>query len=184
MAATGGTKIDLSRLEIGPLEGKDCLRGFCCGEQMLDDWAREKAAKHHQRHQSRVTCARWPGNGNACGFYSLGVGSEKPDKLETQQQRQIFRSGFPLIYIHHLAVIRPMQGQGIGKLLFAHALKQAYEVGNVLPFLGIGLRPLNQRVQAFYQKQGFAVAPDESGNNPLMILPMDTLSALFSSRKA
>ncbi|WP_239256944.1 GNAT family N-acetyltransferase [Listeria ilorinensis] len=63
--------------------------------------------------------------------------------------------------IMNIAVSEKRQGEGLGKLLLAHAIRQAQAVGVLYLEVGTGNSSINQIV--FYQKMGFrlvAIEPD------------------------
>lgn len=175
---------DQTLVRITPLQSKDCLRRFACGQAEIDRWATVTAHRLHLKNRARVQCARTPNreSGPALGFYSLNFTMEDNSKV-IKSDRDAWANGAPLIFIHYLAVQRERQKNGVGTQLLLHALKSSFEISKIIPPYGVALRSLNEQTTEFYQKFGFSLAPDESENhNPLMILPIWTISDLFEGR--
>jgi GNAT superfamily N-acetyltransferase len=167
----------LSALQISEIRSRECLRRFDCGVADIDSWASEKAFRRHQQDRTKVFCARLGPNGPVVGFYSLSL-SAIGSKLLLGQHGDRYPEGYaPFIYIDWLAVIRPHQGDGIGRFMLVNALERALLVSHHLPFYGIALRSLNNKKTHFYNKMGFAQRED--GPHPLMILPIWTVRDLF-----
>jgi hypothetical protein len=114
------------------------------------------------------------------GFYTLSVINEDAKKLVVQD-RYIWSSGAPFIYIGYLAVQRTCQNCKLGTYLLVDCLRRAHWISHHIAFYGVALRSLNERTTALYQRFGFAMAPGEAGRaTPLMVLPMLTVNDLFT----
>ncbi len=87
---------------------------------------------------------------------------------------------FPAIYIDYIGVQRSEQGNQIGSALLVHALKIGLEVHERVPLYAIALRSLNDESTKLYGRYGFVHLPN-SGNPPLMILPIWLAIDLFSA---
>jgi hypothetical protein len=69
----------------------------------------------------------------------------------------------------------------IGSTLLIHALRIGYEVNKVVPLYAVALRSLNDDTTRLYAKYGFVKLPN-SGNPPLMVLPIWSVIDLFAPR--
>ncbi|MDX0232900.1 GNAT family N-acetyltransferase [Sinorhizobium meliloti] len=174
-----GSSLDLDRIKISPLPSKESIHKFRCGESDIDYWVGNKAAKWHTQNRSKVFIAHDEGSQTARGFYSLSFSTEEGSKLASHQDRSIWSSGVPLIYLGYLAVQRSCQREGLGTLLLMNCLQRAHEVSRHVAFYGVGLRSLNEKTTQLYQKYGFGIANGEDSKHPLMILPIWTLNDLF-----
>lgn len=101
------------------------------------------------------------------------------DKIEVNDRR-LYKTQFPAVYLGQLAVLRGYQNQGLGKILLLNALSRAHTVSAHVPFYGVALRSLNERTTKLYEKYGFTKREDVA--NPLMILPVWSLHDLFGNR--
>lgn len=52
------------------------------------------------------------------------------------------------------------QGQGLGRLLVAQALRQAWTAGRTLAFVGVVVDCLDEPLKAFYERFDFVPLPD------------------------
>ncbi|MCV2870615.1 GNAT family N-acetyltransferase [Defluviimonas sp. WL0002] len=110
------------------------------------------------------------------GFYSVSLNHQKQDKLQ-HDQRDKWKDGAPFFYLEWVATHRLFQCKGLGTHMLMDALKKASAVSDIVPIYGVALRSLNDRTTAFYERLGFAPAPEEE-RNPLMILPIWTIKDL------
>lgn len=169
----------LSGLAISEIESRDCVRQFCCGENSIDGWVKNKAFKFHSRDQSRVFCARFSGNKIAIGVYSLSLGQITAEYLFEQDGNRYRSDPAPLIFINHIGVNRSHHGNGIGRHMMMDALLRAHKVSYHVPIYGIALRSLNEKTTRFYERNGFVRRQQEI--NPLMILPIWIIRDLLTS---
>jgi ribosomal protein S18 acetylase RimI-like enzyme len=70
------------------------------------------------------------------------------------------------------------QGQKLGELLLAQALRDCHEAGRVFAFVAVILDCVDDRAKAFYQRWDFAELP---GNPYRLFLTSQALMALMSS---
>jgi GNAT superfamily N-acetyltransferase len=168
--------LDLAQLQVIPLESKQCLKRFDCGNSDINGLA-GKAHKWHERNRARIFSAHETGAAWGLGFYSLSILAEDVRKIGTREA-QFYDFGVPLIYVDALGVRSAYQGQGLGRLLLIDALKRAFAVSKNVAIYGVALKSLNDRTTKFYEKHGFGlVGPEEK--NPLMVVPIWTLRDLF-----
>lgn len=165
-------------LRISGLRDERTLAGFRCGVVEIDKWARNSAYKRCRQHRSRVFVACLEGNDKAVGFFSLSTATEENKKILPEKDELPWGKRAPIIYIEYLAVSRDMQNGGIGKMLLVSALNHAFHVFQHVPFLGVGLRSLNDRTGVLYQRLGFRAAPNET-ENPLMLMSIRSVLELY-----
>ena len=114
---------------------------------------------------------------DALGFYCLSFSSEDANKIAAPYREFYKTSGIPLIYLTYIAVVSPLQDQGLGTFMLIDALRRAHEVARHVAFYGVALRSLNDRTTALYERFGFGKVDEEQ--YPLMILPVWSLFDLF-----
>lgn len=168
------------RVQLKAIESRETLRNFCCGVSEIDRWAKQKAHKLHERGRARVKIATAADGVAPLGFYSLTHSIAEAKKLLRNEDRDVWDNA-PILYIGYIAVDRSRQRSGIGSVMLIDALRSAHSVHKIAPLYGVGLRALNQDAQRLYEKMGFQKAPNESGETPLMILPIWTIADLFES---
>lgn len=171
------------QLQIAHLESKHQLSHFTCGVRDIDAWASRKAHKLHSNGRHKVYVARNLDGQSPIAFYSLSLTHQSASKLLEQQDRDAWHDGAPFLYLDWLAVLRSMQGLGIGKLMLGHAMERAMNLCEIAPVYGLALRSLNDRTTEFYGSLGFRMAPDEhKAQAPLMVLPIFSIQELFGRR--
>lgn len=173
--------LDLTSTKITPIQSRNCVSRFSCGEREIDRWAQDKAWKFQERGRARVFTAKLDGSSTSVGFYSLSFSTENNTKLSKSEDRDAWKNGAPLVYIDYIAVQRTYQGKKLGTLMLVDALKRAHMVWQHVAFYGVALRSLNERTTRLYEKFGFGIAPDEE-LHPLMILPIWSVNDLFNNR--
>lgn len=176
-----GQKLELAATKISHIQSKSCMGAFSCGVREIDRWAREKAWKYHSRGRAKIFIAKQDARPVTLGFYSLSFSTENSNKLAKADDRDAWKDGAPLMYIDYLAVQTPLQQQRLGALMLVDALTRAHQVSQHVAFYGVALRSLNDRTTRLYDKFGFKIAPGEK-RNPLMILPIWSISDLFSDQ--
>lgn len=175
--------MDLTKLRITKLSSREEIKKFHCGERTIDKWAREKCWKYHDKFRSITFVAKVESQPTVQGFYSLSFSSEISQKLVkgTDQEKYSADSNAPLVYIEYLAVLRSVQGNGIGRYLLFDAILRSYKISQNIAFYGLALRSLNERTQKFYRSMGF-VQKEDDHMNPLMVLPIWTIQDLIEGR--
>ena len=155
-------------LRIEPLDpGKHKRAGFSCGIPRRDNYLKYTARKHHAGDFTRVWVATRARQKEIVGFYALNAHSLHGDQLPVDLTRNApSHGGIPSIYLSMIAVNRPDQGQGIGRILFADALKRsaiaADQIGLktvVLDVIDDGGSKITAKRVAFYASMGFQALP-------------------------
>lgn len=167
---------DLTSRYIG---SKEDLTNFRCGERAIDQWAKSNAYRLHEKGRTRVTVFQPRTGGGVCGFYAMSLTNEDSSKLQDANDRDAWRDGAPFTYLQWVAVHRPRQRQGIGRVMLVAALRQALATYRLVPIYGVSLRSLNADTTRLYESFGFHIARYEDGNAPLMILPIWNILDLF-----
>lgn len=131
-------------------------RGFCCGEQDIDDWFTRDALRFEERGTVRVTCATLTGNDAPVGFFAVATTVENVSKLPGFHYH-LFGGAkyFPCLQLVYLAVRREFQGRGIGSTMAGSAIALFAEVGPLIGMPHLILLPINDGVKPFYERLGF-----------------------------
>ncbi len=161
---------------------------FCCGVDRLDNYLKRTARKHQEGDFARVFVAVAPGQSSILGFYSINAhvveAPDLPDRITRNAPRHDgVRSGIPAAYLSMIAVDRGRQGQGLGVVLLADALKRliplSHEIGLavvVLDVLDDGGPGAFARRKGFYEGMGFQSTPSRQAR---MFLTMKDIRAAF-----
>jgi GNAT superfamily N-acetyltransferase len=144
------------RLE--PLRRDHPRKSFRCGAARVDDWLAAKALQNQDKHLS-VTKALLDEAGAIAGFYTLATGQVDFADLPAEVAKRLPRRLLPVAVLAWLGVSTPHQGQGLGRLLLAQALRDCYEAGRTFAFIAVLLDCLDDKAKAFYQRWDFEELP-------------------------
>jgi GNAT superfamily N-acetyltransferase len=131
---------------------------FRCGEAKVDDWLAAKALQHQDKHLS-VTQVLLDDAGAIAGYYTLATGQVDFGDLPAEAAKHLPRRLLPVAVLAWLGVHDERQGQGLGRLLLARALRDCHEAGKTFAFIAVMLDCLNDAAKAFYQRWNFAELP-------------------------
>lgn len=163
-------------LIITPLNKQHDRNGFDCGEPFLNQYLHRYATQDIKRRVSRIFVASPAGiPGQVIGYYSLSAGSLNATELPEAQQRRLPRYPVPIATLGRLAIATNSQGQGLGSILIADALRRVARAGQVLAVYALVVDALNEQAGDFYRRFGFITLPGQ----PLkLFLPLDSFKNL------
>ena len=151
---------------------------FDCGQSDVNDWLRTKAIQKQEKRLSatKVLINR---DGGIAGFYTLATGQVDFGDLPLEFARKLPRRALPVAILAWLGVSTAQQGQKLGDLLLAQALRDCHGAGQTFAFVAIILDCVDDRAKAFYQRWDFAELP---GNPYRLFLSSQTLTAMMTPR--
>lgn len=160
------------------LQRKHPRSAFDCGQREVNDWLRTKAFQNQEKRlsASKVLLDR---DGGIAGFYTLATGQVDFGDLPSELARKLPRRALPVAILAWLGVSTVHQGQKLGDLLLAQALRDCHDAGQTFAFVAVILDCVDDRAKAFYQRWDFAELP---GNPYRLFLSAQTLSAMMTSR--
>lgn len=137
---------------------------FDSGEVVLDDWLRNYAGQHEKTSTTRTLLALDEREVCVAGYvamktFELGP-AEGASALLTKGRYPV-----PAMLIARLAVHKPYQGAGIGKLLLIEALERLDRISHDVGFEVVVVHALHEDAACFYLKYGFRRTSDD----PLML---------------
>jgi GNAT superfamily N-acetyltransferase len=104
------------------LQRRHSRRDFASGQPKVDDWLASRALQQQGKHLSSTRVLLDPG-GRIGGFYSLATGQVDFSDLLRELLRRLPRRQLPVAVLAWLGVAQAVQGQGHGRRLLAHALR-------------------------------------------------------------
>ncbi|NUS20756.1 MAG: GNAT family N-acetyltransferase [Mesorhizobium sp.] len=163
-------------LGIEPLSRSHDRTAFNCGVPALDRYFREQASQDIKRRVGNCFVAVDSNIGAIAGYYTLAASSVPVASLPEDQTNRLPRYPLlPAILIGRLAVDIHYQGQRVGSVLLANALRRSAEAAPASFALIVDAK--DDGAAAFYRKHGFT--PFRS--RPLsLFLPIATALKLFS----
>jgi GNAT superfamily N-acetyltransferase len=133
-------------------------REFRSGQERVDDWIATKALQHQEKHLSatRVVLSE---DGAIAGYYTLAIGQVDFSDLPMEIAHRLPRRLLPVAVLAWLGVHEAFQGQGLGRLLLAQALRDCYEAGRTFAFVAVILDCIDDAAKAFYRRFDFHELP-------------------------
>ncbi len=164
------------QLVIAPLDKQHERKAFDCGEHSLNQYLQRYASQDIRRRVNRVFIAS-PADKpkQIIGYYSLSAGSLHAADLPEDRQRRLPRYPVPVALLGRLAVTKSHQGQGLGSVLLADALRRIAHASRVMAVYAVVVDALDDRAARFYRQFGFIPLPSQSLK---LFLPMESVSAL------
>ena len=151
---------------------------FSCGVDSLDRYLRAQAAQDVRRRANGVfVLVAADAVETILGYYTLCATSLPQGDVPAAARKHIPR--YPLVsatLIGRLAVSRTRQGDGLGSLLLADAVRRAYASAETVGSSMLVVDALNERAADFYESFGFQPLPESLR----LVLPMRSVAALFA----
>lgn len=164
-------------LRIEPLGAHHDRTAFTCGEESLDRYLHTQAGQDVRRKANAVFVLVDPAAaGCILGFYTLCVTALAQGDVPEAVRRYLPR--YPLVsatLIGRLAVARDKQGQRLGAILLADALRRALWSAETVGSSMVVVDALDDRAALFYRAHGFVQLTD----SPRLILPMRLIAQML-----
>ena len=165
---------DFPKLVIEPLDSTHDRTGFQCGNEALDRYLKKQANQDIKRRISRVFVALMPDNPKTViAYYTLSTLSIELNQLPDKLARKLPKHPVPAALIGRLATCNAAQGQGVGKLLLADAIKRTLAVSEQIAIYAMVVDAINEKAKGFYEQFGFTRLSDDS---PRLFLPLKSVS--------
>jgi GNAT superfamily N-acetyltransferase len=133
-------------------------KAFRCGAEAVEQWLAARALQNQEKHLS-VTRILLDSSDTIAGYYTLATGQVEFADLPAEVVKRLPRRALPVAVLAWLGVSTAHQGQGLGRLLLAQALRDCYEAGKTFAFIAVVLDCIDDAAKAFYQHWDFAELP-------------------------
>jgi GNAT superfamily N-acetyltransferase len=151
---------------------------FRSGQEQVDDWLATKALQNQEKHLS-VTKVLLDNASAITGYYTLATGQVDFGDLPDEMRKRLPRRMLPVAVLAWLGVGADRQGQGLGRLLLAQALRDCHEGGQTFAFIAVILDCINDAAKTFYQKWDFEELP---GHPSRLFLSAKRLEAMIEGK--
>lgn len=131
---------------------------FASGQPQVDDWLATKALQHQDKHLSATKVLLDEANVIA-GYFTLATGQVDFGDLPPEAAKKLPRRMLPVAVLAWLGVSSDRQGQGLGRMLLAQALRDCHEAGQTFAFVAVILDCIDDAAKSFYQKFDFGELP-------------------------
>lgn len=148
-----------SGFRLEPLRREHPRGSFRSGQEKVDDWLATKALQHQEKHLS-ATQVLLEETGAIVGYYTLATGQVDFRDLPAEEVKHLPRRLLPVAVLAWLGVSRKHQGQGLGRLLMAYALRDCYQAGKTFAFIAVVLDCIDDTAKAFFQHWDFEEMPE------------------------
>lgn len=157
-------------LAVVPLDDSHDRAAFACGVESLDRYFQTQAGQDVRRRANGVfVLTEKVQPGRVLGYYTLCATALPPDDVPEAARKHIPR--YPLVsatLIGRLAVTKDRQGQRLGAVLLADALRRALASAETVGSSMIVVDALNEGAAEFYAAYGFIRLPESQR----LVLPM------------
>ncbi len=133
---------------------------FRCCEAQVDTWLATNALQNQEKRLS-ATRVLLDSEERIAGYYTLATGQVDFADLPAEVTKRLPRRKLPVAVLAWLGVSTDHQGQGLGRRLFAQALRDCHDAGKTFAFVAIILDCLNDAAKAFYQRWDFEELPGQ-----------------------
>jgi ribosomal protein S18 acetylase RimI-like enzyme len=163
---------------IEPFGPQHDRQNFCCGNESLDRYFRERIRKEIQ---AGVAAAFVMANGpSVLGYYTLSAHSMEREALPAAVVKSLKLPKYPLIpatLMGRLAVDVKYQGQRLGEILLMDGLERSLVHSSQVASLAVVVEAKENAVE-FYRRYGFLRLPQ----GRRMFIPMATVRQLLGVR--
>jgi ribosomal protein S18 acetylase RimI-like enzyme len=140
----------------------------------VDRYLKKQAKQDIKRRISRVVVATKSENPRAAiGYYTLSTLPIELNRLPENLARKLPKHPVPAALIGRLAVSIVAQGQGVGKMLLADAIRRTLAVSNQIAIYALVVDAINDNANEFYELFGFTRLSDDS---PRLFLPLKSIA--------
>ena len=156
--------------------------GFDCGSEPLNAFLRQTARQHAERGISRTFVLVEEGAAPPkpiLGFFSLNICQLKSEELTAEQAGRLPRN-VPGVRLGRLAVAKPFQRQGIGRVLLVAAMRKFMEIFETAGGIGLFVDGKDIEAKRYYERFGFVSLPS---NELEMFLPVGTIEEVLAANK-
>jgi len=165
-------------LRIEALAAHHDRDAFSCGNDSLDRYLRSQAGQDVRRRANGVfILVPVDAVETVLGYYTLCAASLPQGDVPEAARKHIPR--YPQVsatLIGRLAISRTRQGDGLGSLLLADAVRRAYASAGTVGSSMLVVDALNERAAAFYESFGFQPLPQSLR----LVLPMRSIEEMLA----
>ncbi len=145
-------------LRLEPLGAIQDLNQFDSGNQELDSWLRRHAVTAQQMDSARTFLLLL--EGHVVGYFSLTMGSVQRAEAPPKLVRGLPSYPVGMVLLARLAVDRRSQGQGLGAVLLAEALRKAVAAGDAAAARLVVVDAIDEGAARFYARHSFVAVPE------------------------
>ena len=163
------------QVQIQPLSSTHNCKGFDCGTPPLNKWLVEMANQQQKKNIARTfVLVDDSAPETVLGFYTLAVSEVNGTNFPNPKK---YPNRVPVARLGRFAILKSMQGQGLGESLLFNALERVAEISLNAGIAAIVVDAKDTKAADYYRRYDFLPSPD----NPLQLLLLTTtLQAAYS----
>jgi len=166
-------------LRIEALDDSHDRAAFTCGVESLDRYLRQQAGQDLRRKANAVFVLVDPdAPAEVLGYYTLCATALPQGEVPEAARKHVPR--YPLVsatLIGRLAVAKIRQGQRLGALLLADAVRRAYGSASTVGSSMLVVDAINEGAAGFYTANGFVRLPESLR----LVLPMRLIETMVTA---
>lgn len=136
------------------------LRGFHCGDPIVDAWVAAHASRARERGTAIVYVSRC--GDDFAGFYLLSTHSIVREEVSGGWFQRNAPSQVPAILLGMLGIDKRYQGLGFGAHLLRDVILNSLKVSEFVGARALVVDPAGENASAFYRRFGFFDLPGTS----------------------
>lgn len=143
-----------------PLADGETLSGFCCGVEVVDNWA-GRWASHAKANGSAVVYVSYSADVErpVAGFYALSSHSIARERVGGGWLKRNAPAQIPVILLGMLGVDRRFQGAHLGSMLLRDAMLRSLSAAETIGAKALVVDPADESARQFYLHYGFKDIP-------------------------
>lgn len=159
------------------LTPKHDLTGFDCGNDVLNEWLRERAIKNQEEGATRtfVVCEDM----HVLGYYALGLGQASRGDVPGNISRGM-PDPIPMMVLARLAVDKHRQGLGLGRDLARDAVERTVRVSMDVGVRGFLVSAIDEKARQFCERLGFVAS---KGDENVLMLRLKTAVDVLRAKR-
>lgn len=161
---------------ISALSENDGLSGFDCGDPDRNTWLQSRALSSHQSDDSRTYVCR-SAEGAVIGYYAIATSAIVRTPLPGRLKRNA-PDPVSCVLLAQLGVDKSCQGQGFGRELVIHAMRQAALVAEIAGCRLLLIHPATDRAAEWYRHFGFVMV--EATPSSVMAMSLAQVRAILA----
>jgi GNAT superfamily N-acetyltransferase len=145
-------------LRLERLDAHHDLSTFDSGNDELDGWLQRHGLAAQQMDSARMFVLTK--HDRVVGYFSLTMGSVLRQDAPAKLVRGLPAYPVGMVLVARLAVDRREQGNGLGGILLAEALRKAVAAGDAAAARLVVVDAIDENAARFYERHGFLPAPE------------------------
>ena len=150
---------ELPGFRIEPLGGNHSREAFCCGNNVIDKFVRERALKDHQSYKVRVRVASIDDVDHIVGFYSLSLKTLAPKSIGGSIGNKFGKWNIPAVYLSMIGTHQDFKKRHIATELLLHAFQSTLDIADLAGTACLTLDAVDEEMARWYAVRSFKRLP-------------------------